>query len=153
MGGLKIYIGWKFSFKNHKESKMAQLSELAVCMSDRNRKNQLLCWYTDEIYLCTKNRFTADQIVDECERRKIVCARCWTQGIMFGPDDVYQISIYKSLEKVDDDKDTCKPFCVPALKKKKLADWAIRKYNEYAIGEGRLQKFYDVWIQPGCEGL
>ena len=123
---------------------MAQLSELAVCMSDRNRKNQQLCWYADEFYLCTKNRFTAYQIVEECARRKIACARCWTQGIMFGPDDVYKISIYKSL---------CKPFCAPALKKKQLADWAIRKYNEYAIGEGRPQKFYEVWIQPGSEGL
>ena len=132
---------------------MAQLSELAVCMSDRNRKNQLLCWYADEIYLCTKIRVIANEIADECARRKILCAECWTTGIQFGPDDVYQISIYKSLEVADDDDETWKRFCVPALKKKKLADWAIRKFNEYAIGEGRLQKFYDVWIQPGCEGL
>ena len=121
-------------------------------MSDRDRKNQLLCWYADEIYLCTKNRFIANEIMEECARRKIGCARCWTPGIIFGPDDVYHMCIYISLEEVDD-KDTCKPFCVPALKKKRLADWAIRKYNEYAIGEGRLQKFYDVWIQPGCESL
>ena len=118
-----------------------------MCMSDRNRKNQLLCWYTDEIYLCTKNRFTADQIVEECERRKIACARCWTQGIIFTPDDVYQISIYKSLEKVDDEE-TCNRICVPALKKKQLADWAVSKFNYYTIGEGRPQKFYEVWVQP-----
>ena len=131
-------------FINHKESKMELISELAMCMSARNRKNQLLCWYTDEIYLCTKNRFTADQIVEECERRKIAYTCCWTQGIIFTPDDVYQILIYKSLEAVDD-KET--------LKKKRLADWAVSKFNHYTIGEGRLQKFYEVWIQPGSEGL
>ena len=129
---------------------MELISELAMCMSDRNRKNQLLCWYTGEIYLCTKNHFTADQIVEECVRRKIACSRCWTQGIMFAPNDVYQISIYKSLEEVDD-KETCNRICVPALKKKQLAAWAVSKFNHYTIGEGRLQKFYEVWIQPGSE--
>ena len=131
---------------------MALISELAMCMSDRNRKNQLLCWYADEIYLCTKNHFTADLIVEECERRKIACGRRWTQGIIFTPDDVYQISIYKSQEEVDG-KETCNRICVPALKKKRLADWAITKFNHYAIGEGRPQKFYEVWIQPGSEDL
>ena len=119
---------------------MAQLSELAVCMSDRNRKNQLLCWYADEIYLCTKIRVIASEIRDECARRKILCAQCWTTGIPFGPDDVYQISIYKSREVADDDDEIWKGFCVAGLEKKKLADWAIRKFNKYAIGEGRLQK-------------
>ena len=41
--------------------------------------------------------------------------------------------------------------CVPALKKKQLADWAITTFNHYAIGEGRNKRFYDVWIQPRKE--
>ena len=156
---------------------MAQLTELAMCMSDFNRKNQLLCWYTDGIYLCTKNDATAAQIETECERRNLdydsVLARERSRSSHYTtfehatiPYSIHKIYIYWSLEECDAKLqklrasgyeprvDIWKGYtacCVPALKKKQLADWAITTFNRYAIAEGRNKNHYDVWIQPGKE--
>ena len=154
---------------------MAHLSELARCMSDLNRKNQLLCWYTDGIYLCTENSAIAAQIETECERRNLnyssVLARELShrytelQRTMI-PYTIHKIGIYWSLEECDarlqklrasGDEPPMEIWkghaasCVPAITKKKLADWAITKFNRYAIAEGRNKYHYEVWIQPGKE--
>ena len=156
---------------------MAQLSELAMCMSDINRKNQLLPWYTDGIYLCTKNTAIADEIETECKKRnldyKSVLARDMSRSSPTKPFDhamipynIHKIYIYWSLEEYDARLQKvydagCDPMveiwkghaacCVPALKKKQLADWAITTFNRYTISEGRNKNHYDVWIQPGKE--
>ena len=156
---------------------MAQLSELAMCMSDRIRKNQLLHWYTDGIYLCTTNTAIAAQIETECKKRNLhynsVLARDMSRSSPTGPFDhamipydIHKIYIYWSLEECnarlqkaydagyEPNVEIWKGHaacCVPALKKKQLADWAITTFNHYAIGEGRNKRFYDVWIQPRKE--
>ena len=38
--------------------------------------------------------------------------------------------------------------CVPALKKKQLADWAITNFNRYQDLDHRSSDSYRVWIQP-----
>ena len=156
---------------------MAQLSELARRMSDFNRKNQLLCWYTDEIYLCTKNSAIAAQIETECKRRNLdydsLLARERSRSSHYTafeldtiPYSIHKIYIHWSLEECDAKLQELRTngyepimevwkghagCCVPALKKKQLADWAITTFNRYAIAEGQNKNHYDVWIQPGKE--
>ena len=156
---------------------MAQLSELARCMSDFNRKNQLLCWYTDGIYLCTENSAIAAQIKTECKRRNLdydsVLAREMSRSSHYTsfeyamiPYSIHKIYIYWSLEECDARLQKLRASgyepimeiwkghaacCVPELKKKQLADWAITTFNRYTIAEGRNKNHYDVWIQPGKE--
>ena len=156
---------------------MAPLSELAMCMSDFNRKNQLLCWYTDGIYLCTKKSAIVAQIETECKRRNLdydsVLARDMSRSSPTKPFDhamipynIHKIYIYWSLEECNAKLQKLyasgyEPMveiwkghaacCVPALKKKQLADWAITTFNRYAISKGRNKNHYDVWIQPGKE--
>ena len=156
---------------------MAQLSELAMRMSDFNRKNQLLYWYTDGIYLCTKNDAIAAEIETECKRRNLdydsVLVRDMSRSSRYTsfehamiPYNIHKIYIYWSLEEcnVKLQKLYARGYepmveiwkghaacCVPALKKKQLADWAVSKFNRYTISEGRNKNHYDVWIQPGKE--
>ena len=156
---------------------MAQLSELAMCMSDLNRKYQLLCWYTDGIYLCTENAAIAAQIETECKRRNLdydsVLARDMSRSYRYTsferamiPYSIHKIYIYWSLEECDARLQKlrasgCEPImeiwkghaacCVPALKKKQLADWAITTFNRYTESKGRDKAHYAVWIQPGKE--
>ena len=154
---------------------MAQLSELAMYMSDFNRKNQLPCWYTDGIYLCTENSAIAAQIETECKRRNLdydsvlvrEMSRHYTsfERAMI-PYSTHKIYIYWSLEECDARLQKLRASgyepnmeiwkghaacCVSALKKKQLADWAITTFNRYTIAEGRNKNHYDVWIQPGKE--
>ena len=156
---------------------MARLSELGMCMSDFNRKNQLLCWYTDGIYLCTTNDAIAAQIKTECKRRNLdydsVLARDMSRSSPTKPFDhamipynIHKIYIYWSLEEYDAKIQKVydagyepsvyiwkghAACCVPPLKKKQLADWAITTYNRYTISKGRDKHHYNVWIQPGKE--
>ena len=156
---------------------MTHLSELAMRMSTYDRKNHPLCWYADGIYLCTQNETIAAQIENECKRRNLdygsVLARDMPMGFptepfdhAMVPYDIHKIHINWSLEECDaalqkalasghePNMEIWKGHaacCVPALTKKHLADWAITKFNYYAIAEGRKKRFYDVWIQPGKE--
>ena len=41
--------------------------------------------------------------------------------------------------------------CVPALEKKKLADWAITKFNLYHDLEDHSSNSYNVWIHSSSE--
>ena len=156
---------------------MVPLSELAMCMSMFDRRNQLLCWYTDGIYLCTENSAIAAQIEAECKRRDLdynsVLAREMFRGPRHTPFEdamipysIHKIYIYWSLEENDVKQQKLRArgitpameiwklhaaCCVPALKKKQLADWAITTFNRYAIAEGQNKNHYDVWIQPSSE--
>ena len=40
----------------------------------------------------------------------------------------------------------CVADCVPALKKKQLADWAITKFNRYQDLDDHSSDSYSVWI-------
>ena len=42
----------------------------------------------------------------------------------------------------------CVADCVPALKKKQLADWAITNFNRYQDLDDHSSDSYSVWIQP-----
>ena len=52
---------------------MVRLSELSVCMSKLDRRNQQLCWYDNRVYLCTKVKDIARKIQRECKRCKLKC--------------------------------------------------------------------------------
>ena len=156
---------------------MVQLSELAMCMSKFDRRNQLLCWYTDGIYLCTENSAVADQIKAECKRRNLeymsVLAREMDRGREYTsfehamiPYSIHKIYIYWSLEENDVKLQKLRArgitpameiwklhaaCCVPASKKKKLADWAIATFNRYCELEDHNPDSYVVWIQPSSE--
>ena len=41
--------------------------------------------------------------------------------------------------------------CVPALKKKQLADWAITKFNPYQDLDDHSSNSYSVWIHSQSE--
>ena len=128
---------------------MTDLSELAMCMSSHDRKNHPLCWYADGIYLCTQNETIAAEIEKECERRNLDYGSVRARDLPMNsgaphlhvmvPYDIHKIYINWSSEECD------------AALQKRMADWAITKYNRYAIGEGRKKIFYDVWIQPAKE--
>ena len=142
---------------------MVLISELAMCMSRYDRRNQLLCWYTDGIYLCTKIRGIADKIEAECKRRNLQYGSVRAREMLVGRDytsfehamtpySIYKISIYKSLEAFDKKLQKLHAdCCVSALKKKQLADWAVTTFNSYGELEDRYSDAYSVWIQPSSE--
>ena len=145
---------------------MVLISELCMCMSQFDRRNQLLCWYTDGINLCTKIGGIADEIKAECKRRNIPYGSIWTREmtrrkdytsleIVTMPYDIHKICIYRSPEAFQAyDENVLKlhaDSCVPALKKKQLADWAITTFNCYQELDDRNSDNYVVWIQPDSQ--
>ena len=140
---------------------MVRISEKAMCMSEYNRKNQLLCWYTGEINICTRSADVADKIKASCKRRNIVCGSVWTRELIVGraysyldfcytPYNICKISIPMSLEA---DNGVVQRYCyVPASKKKRLADWAITTFNVFEEQIfPRNSDSYCVWIQPSSD--
>ena len=142
---------------------MVLISEKAMCMSDYDRRNQLVCWYTDGINLCTHNCYIAEKIEAECKRRNLEYMSVRAREMLVGnhythleyvmnPYSIYKICIAKSLEAYDKKLQKLHADgCVPALKKKQLADWAVTKFNCYGVLEGRYSDAYSVWIQPSSE--
>ena len=132
-------------------------------MSTYNRKNQILNWYTDGIYLCTEICGIADEIEAECKRRNLSYSRVWTRELLVGKEyssldlslmghDICKIGIAESLEAFDKKLQKLHaPYCVPALKKKQLADWAVTTFNMFGDLEGRYSDAYSVWIQPSSD--
>ena len=141
---------------------MVLISELSMCMSRFNRRNQLLCWYTDGINLCTEICGIADKI-EECKRRNIKYGRGLVREFVVGQDytpfeltmtgyNIHKIYIYKSLEAFDKKLHNLHgPSCVPALTKKLLAAWAVTTFNRYQELDDRNSSSYVVWIQPERE--
>ena len=76
---------------------MVLLSEKAMCMSEYDRRNQLACWYTDGINLCTKNCYMAEKIKAECKRRNLKYGYIRARDTMI-PYNIYKIHIGKSLK-------------------------------------------------------
>ena len=76
---------------------MVLISELAMCMSRYDRRNQLLCWYTDGINLCTHVWGIAKKIKTECKRRKLKYKYIRARDAMI-PYNIYKIHIGKSLK-------------------------------------------------------
>ena len=143
---------------------MVLISEKAMCMSEYNRKNQLLYWYTGGINICTRSGDAADEIIAECKRRNIVCGSVWTRELIVGreysyldlsyiPYNICKIGIPMSSEADNSEVQRYLANCyVPALKKKQLADWAIITFNvfEEQIWP-RNSDCYCVWIQPSSD--
>ena len=74
---------------------MIHLSELSVCMSKLDRKNQQLCWYDNRVRLCTKVTNIAMKIKNECKRRGLKCRYFRSGGARHRR---HNIRIGKSLE-------------------------------------------------------
>ena len=150
---------------------MVLISDEAMCMSRYNRTKQKLKWYTDGINLCTQIRDIADKIEAECKRRKIDYTSVLARELLADKDytsfdlamvdyNIYKICISGSLESLEAyDKKVQKlhaPYCVPALKKKQLADWAVTTFNcdgeiEEPMILDRYSTAYNVWIQPSSD--
>ena len=138
-----------------------------MCMSRYNRTKQKLKWYTGGIYLCTQICDIADKIEAECKRRNIKYTSVWARDLLADENytsieiamtgyNIYKIYISKSLEATGLNKKLHAGYCVPALKKKQLADWAVTTFN----GEGEIEEptcldrysdSYNVWIQPSSD--
>ena len=150
---------------------MTQLSNAAMRMSTLDRTKQELNWYTDGIYLCTDacTAYTiAAKIEAECKRRNIEYGTVLARDLFADRDytsfelvmasyDIYKICIYRSLEAFEAFDEKVQKLhadsCVPALKKKQLADWAVTTFNKNwnRNKEGPYSSNYLVWIQPESE--
>ena len=150
---------------------MPRLSEATMGMSTLDRTKQELNWYIDEINICVDDYSSyriIDEIKAECKRRNIpyksVCTREMTRGVDYTafdlvtiPYDIQKICISQSPEVLQGYDESVQKLhtgsCVPALKKKQLADWAVTKYNKNwarKTDEPHSDN-YVVWIQPGSD--
>ena len=128
---------------------MPRLSENVMRMTTLDRTKQELSDYIDKVNICVdihRSFNIHDKIIAECEKRNIpyesVCTRELKRDEPWCPFglDLAQYHIKK----------ICLSRSVPALKKKLLVDWVVKRYNKnYARKNNEPHSDnYCVWIQP-----
>ena len=125
---------------------MIPLSKATVQMSKYVRDDQKQEWYDNEpIYIYCINYKIADEIRDECKRRKIKHE--------YFPNVVEYRPRRSLTEAYVQSEDMCKiEIRETGLKVRQLADWAITKFNNESTDLSLYNVLsYCVWIQPQRE--
>ena len=124
---------------------MIPLSNATVQMSKYVRDDQKHEWYNEPIYICCIDYEIANEIRDECKRRKIKHE--------YFPNVVEYRPRRSLTEAHDQSENMCKiEILETGLKVQQLADWAITKFNNEPMDLSLYDVLsYCVWIQPRRE--